>query len=187
VCVTWAPGRELRLSLISRISTRMSSPQPLALLEFKSNYKATLVPHNILPPIIPLSNKDSQNIWDLHQLAVTASVCEFSFFLSFFYTILIQHRSDRGSIVNWSPSASSSASYGYNPNSDRSSIINWSQTASSSLLLYRFGFVLLLFLSFSPWSCIILARLWSTHHRAIMLCVTPSFKVTLLELVLQQS
>ena len=106
---------------------------------------------------------DSQNIWDLHQLAVTASVCEFSFFLSFFYTILIQHRSDRGSIVNWS------------------------QTASSSLLLYRFGFVLLLFLSFSPWSCIILARLWSTHHRAIMLCATPSFKVTPLELVLQQS
>jgi hypothetical protein len=63
---------------------------------------------------------------------------------------LIQHRSDRGSIINWSPSASSSASYGYNPSSDHSSIVNWSQTASSSLLLYRFGCVFVLFLSFSP-------------------------------------
>ena len=71
---------------------------------------------------------------------MTASICKFSsFFLSFFHTILIQHRSDRGSIVNWSPSASSSASYGYNTSSDRSSIVNWSQTASSSLLLYRMG------------------------------------------------
>jgi hypothetical protein len=67
-------------------------------------------------------------------------------FLSFFHTILIQHRSDRGSIVNWSPSASSSASYGYNTSSDRSSIVNWSQTASSSVVLYRISFVFVLFL-----------------------------------------
>ena len=55
---------------------------------------------------------------------------------------LIRHRSDRGSIVNWSPSASSAASDGYNASSDRSSIIDWSQTASSLLLLYRCLFVI---------------------------------------------
>ena len=73
---------------------------------------------------------------------MTASICEFSFF----HTILIQHRSDRGFIVNWSPSASSSASYEYNTSSDRSSIVDWSQTASSSIVLYRISFVFVLFL-----------------------------------------